>query len=144
MNKILKGLFAFSLLVSAVPVSAGLGDAEGGTTNRTFDAYCGKKGNNCKVMFANDKLTVNQKDSISKGQILKYTVNPNFYCESGMFGEKCDGEGSVLVIYQEEGREGSGIFIFVHKKTFMEFVNAITAFCGAGCRPIGPSIKLEQ
>jgi len=41
-KKVLTGLFAVSLLFSAVPAFAGLGDAEGGT-NRKFDAYCGEK-----------------------------------------------------------------------------------------------------
>ena len=53
-------------LISPNAALAGLGAAEEGT-KRTFDAYCGKKGNDCKVKFTGERLTVNGTDGIDKG-----------------------------------------------------------------------------
>jgi len=47
--------------VSPNAAFAGLGAAEEGT-KRTFDAYCGEKGNDCKVEFTGERLTVNSTD----------------------------------------------------------------------------------
>lgn len=55
-------LIASSLL--AVPVHSGLGEAASKSKSATYDAWCGEKGNDCKVSFANEKITVNDKDSV--------------------------------------------------------------------------------
>ena len=130
-------------MVSAVPAFAGLGDAEGGS-KREFDAYCGEIGKKCKVLFTEGKLIVNSKDSISKNQLVRYSTHPDFDCIVGAFSTSCRGSGSILLIYNEDGSEGSGTFIFVNRKAFEEFNRAVSAFCGGTCRPIGPSVKLEQ
>ena len=56
-------------LVSPNAALAALGAAEEGT-KRTFDAYCGKEENDCKVKFTGERLTMNSNDGIDKGQIL--------------------------------------------------------------------------
>jgi hypothetical protein len=139
-RQLLASLSALLLTLAPLPSVAGLGDAEGGT-KREFDAYCGKVGNNCKVLFTEDKLVVNGKDSISKSQMRSWSTSDEFiYFKSGY----TTGQGTTLIIYEENGKEGSGLIIFVNPKTYREFLFAVTAFCGAGCRPIGPSVKIEQ
>ena len=131
-------------LVSPNDALAGLGAAEGGT-KRTFDAYCGKKGNDCKVEFTGERLTVNSTDGIDKGQIVKYQFSQDFRCGNGLLTRNsCSGRGTALVIYNENGVEGSGTFIFTNRRTFEEFAGALSAFCGGSCRPIGPSVRLEN
>ena len=131
-------------LITPPPTKAGLGAAEQGT-KRTFDAYCGKKGNDCKVEFTNNRLTVNGIDGIDKGQIVKYEFSQNFLCGTGLLTRNsCSGRGTALVIYNEDGVEGSGTFIFTNRRTFQEFAGALSAFCGGSCRPIGPSVRLEN
>jgi len=126
------------------PTWAGLGAAEGGTTNRTFDAYCGKPGNKCKVKFSGNRLTVNGTDGIDKGSIIRYQTSNDFWCTASVLRRNCRGSGQALVVYREDGQEGSGTFIFVNHKTFDQFKAALSAFCGGSCRPIGPSINIEN
>ena len=129
--------------VAPNPAEAGLGKAEGGTS-RTFDAYCGKAGNKCKVKFSSSRMTVDETDGIDKGQIIKYEFSQNFLCGTGLLTRNsCTGRGTALVIYNEDGAEGSGTFIFTNRRAFSEFSAALSAFCGGGCRPIGPSIKID-
>ena len=130
--------------IGSSPVNAGLGEAEAGT-KRTFDAYCGSKGNDCKVKFTDDRLTVNNSDGIDKGQIVKYQFSQDFRCGTGLLTRNsCSGRGTALVIYNENGVEGSGTFIFTNRRTFDEFSGALSAFCGGSCRPIGPSVRIEN
>lgn len=140
-RQLLASLSALLLTLAPLPSVAGLGDAEGGT-KREFDAYCGKTGNKCKVLFQDDKMIVNGKDSIAKSQIRSWSTFEDFMYNQ--YGTVLKGEGTTLVIYEEDGKEGSGTIIFVNAKTYKEFIFAMKAFCGASCRPIGPSVKVEQ
>ena len=139
MKKVLTGLFAAAVAITSTPAFAGLGDAEGGT-KREFDAYCGEIGKNCKVVFVEDRLVVNSKDSITKNQLRRFSSSSDFSCDAF---RTCRGSGTFLVIYEENGVESSGTIIFVNKKTYDQFGFALSAFCGASCRPIGPSLKIE-
>ena len=51
-------------LIAATPATAGLGSAATKGSAKGYDAWCGEKGNNCKVKFADGKITVNNKDSV--------------------------------------------------------------------------------
>ena len=150
MNKMkLCNAFAAAAVIGASLISpnsayAGLGAAKKGT-NRTFDAYCGTKGNDCKVEFTSERLTVDSVDGIDKGQIVKYQFSQDFRCGNGLLTRNsCSGRGTALVIYNENGVEGSGTFIFTNRRTFEEFTGALSAFCGGSCRPIGPSVRLDN
>ena len=122
---------------------AGLGAAEGGT-NRSFDAYCGTPGNKCKVKFSSNRLTVNGNNGIDKGSIIRYQTSNDFWCTASVLQRNCRGSGQALVVYQEDGQEGSGTFVFVNHKAFDQFKAALSAFCGGSCRPIGPSVRIEE
>ena len=139
MNKFLSGLLTIGLSLSSLPALAGLGDAEGGT-KREFDAYCGEIGKKCKIVFTGDKLIVNASDNITKNQLRKFSSSSDFWCNA--YG--CKGSGTFLIIYEEAGKESSGTIIFVNHKTYEQFAFALDAFCGSDCRPVGPSMKIEQ
>ena len=64
-----------SLTIAGVPVNAGLGSAATKTESSTYDCYCGKKGNDCKVSFNNGKITVDGKHSVDFEDITYITVN---------------------------------------------------------------------
>ena len=141
----MKSIFLFTTAIAlsassigATSVMAGLGDAEVGT-KRDFAAYCGEKGKDCTVTFTDSRIIVNKNDSISKDQFKKYIKDSSWRC--GAFS--CIGSGTYLVIYEEDGVEGSGSFIFTNRKAYNQFGITIEAFCGAKCHPVGPSIKIE-
>ena len=146
--KLFKAIAAAAVIVASLVLHnaalAGLGAAEEGT-KRTFYAYCGKKGNDCKVEFTGERLTVNSTDGIDKGQIVKHQFSQDFRCGTGLLTRNsCSGRGTTLVIYNEIGVEGSGTFIFTNRRAFEEFAGALSAFCGGSCRPLGPSVRLEN
>ena len=67
----MKNFFSFvaatsisALLVATMPVSAGLGSAAIKGSTKGYDAWCGEKGNDCKVTFTDGKITVNNTDSV--------------------------------------------------------------------------------
>ena len=66
-------LLAPLILALSLPVQAGLGDTE--TKETEFDAWCGKKGNDCKVVFTDETLTVNGTDGINRSQIRGYSID---------------------------------------------------------------------
>ena len=51
-------------LIAATPAIAGLGSAATKGSSKGYDAWCGEKGNDCKVTFADGKITVNNTDSV--------------------------------------------------------------------------------
>ncbi len=66
-------LVASSLAV--IPVHAGLGEATSKSKSASYDAWCGEKGNDCKVSFNNGKITVNESDSVDFSDITYITRN---------------------------------------------------------------------
>lgn len=66
-------LIAGSLLT--VPVHSGLGEAASKSKSATYDAWCGEKGNDCKVSFTGGRITVNDKDSVAFEDITYITRN---------------------------------------------------------------------
>ena len=71
MQKFLIALAAAGLILGN-PVKAGLGEAET-RTQQSYDAYCGEVGNNCKVVFSSNRLTVNFVDGITREQFEGYS-----------------------------------------------------------------------
>jgi hypothetical protein len=57
---------SFSLIVSSwsILARADLGPAETEMRTSAFDAWCGKRSNNCKVSFEGDRLLVNGKTEL--------------------------------------------------------------------------------
>lgn len=146
MKRLLMLISLLSIATLSPTALAGLGSAESGT-KRDFDAYCGEKGNNCKITFTQTHLIIDGKDKIHKDMIRKVVTEECFRCldgrRSGCISHVCN-EGSALIIYKEGGVEGSGVIMFVNAKAWDQFKRALSGFCGADCRPQGPSIKIES
>ena len=69
----LRFILAFSFLYSVffIPALADLGPAETAMKKSSFNAWCGKRKNDCTVSFEGDRLLVNGTDGINKNQILR-------------------------------------------------------------------------
>ena len=119
---------------------AGLGDADNSAV-RTFQPWCGKRENNCTVSFAHGILIVNDKDSITRDQFRSFSCDSQYITP---FWGSNHWEYTCQVIYNEDGADKSGVFIFVNGDSAVQFKRALAAFCGSSCRPVGPSIKFEQ
>jgi hypothetical protein len=143
MKRLLALLALAPLLACPLGARADLGPAE--KIKGEFDAWCGKSGSECKVTFSGDTLAVNGSSTITKSELAKYEIDDKFYCTaaSGFSSSKCYGKGSVLIFYNQGGKEGVGAFIFADDNAFFDFQTAVTVFCGAKCRPLGPSVKVQ-
>ena len=114
-------LVASSLV--ARPVYAGLGEATSKSQSATYEAWCGEKGNDCKVSFANGRITVNDKHSVDFSDITYITRNE----EGGSYEWKW----VFGVEYLEEGMEAPEFaeFIFAHTKTADRFWRDLRRAC---------------
>ena len=117
------------LLGLSLPVQAGLGDAE--TKETVFDAWCGKKGNDCKVVFTDETLTVNGTDGINRSQILGFTWN---YLGPHQVNWTHQVRYTFVVTFKEDGVDKRGTFIFQNKGAADNFRQAITVLCSK-CKP---------
>ncbi len=86
----MKKLFIFTVTACAFaapfltnPSQAGLGSATSKTRASSYDAWCGEKGNKCKISFNDGKITVNNSDSIRFNQITYITRNSSYSAWSG-------------------------------------------------------------
>ena len=130
------------LFVAGQPVNAGLGEADAEVL-KEFDAWCGKRKNNCKVTFPSaNEMVVNGKDGITRDQLQSYQCNSSWR-QMGFSGID-HWEYSCLVKYTENSIDRSGKFIFVNTGAFSDFRDALSVFCGPKCRPLGPSINVES
>ena len=120
----MKNFFSFvaatsisALLVATMPVSAGLGSATTKGSTKGYDAWCGEKGNNCKVKFADGKITVNNEDSVDFKNITYITRTSDY--------NKWDYSWKVTfgIEYIEEGMENPEYaeIIFGHWPTSKRF-----------------------
>ena len=120
---ILVALTAGLLSSFSGPLHAGLGDAEG-PERREFDAWCGKKGNNCKVVFTDNSLTVNETDGISRSQMTEFSADQKYTAIGGSYWT-----WYFTVSYKEDGVVKSGTFLFVNKKAAGAFKRTLLWFC---------------
>jgi hypothetical protein len=124
--------------------SADLGPAEAEMKTTSFQAWCGKRKNNCTVSFEEDRLVVNNKDGISRSQILRIWSdkemrdfrdrNPMSYYQDVYY----------VTYKKSDGSDGTGRFIFLNHQVSAQFWNQLQVFLGPGRREVGPSIKVEN
>ena len=69
---------AIAALAFCSPAFAGLGPASS-SKPAAYDAWCGEKGNDCKVSFDGGKITVDGKHSVSFDQLTYITRNRGDY-----------------------------------------------------------------
>ena len=79
MKKILALATASLSVFGAIsPAHSGLGDAATDSSAKGYDAWCGKKGNNCNVKFVDGRIIVNDKDSVRFEDITYITKNGEY------------------------------------------------------------------
>ena len=66
---------SLSILGAISPAYSGLGSAASKSSESGYDAWCGERGNDCKVTFANGKITVDGKNSVEFDNITYITRN---------------------------------------------------------------------
>ena len=113
---------AMSLSISGLPVKAGLGEATTKSQSSTYDAWCGEKGNDCKVSFSKGKITVNNKHSVDFDDITYITQNDeSMWSYRYVYG----------VEYLEEGMEEPEFaeFIFAEPRTAKRFWRDLRRAC---------------
>ena len=75
----MKRLLLLLPLLLGSPAVADLGPAETDVTE-TFDAYCGKVGNKCKVTFEEGRMRVNNGNGITRDQLISHKhTGPELY-----------------------------------------------------------------
>ena len=102
-------------LVTISPANAGLGSAALSGSKKGYDAWCGKRGNDCKVVFEDGKITVDKVNSVDFTDITYITRT--FGVEKGCVWHSC---GNVIfgIEYHEKGmesREYAEILFFQHR-----------------------------
>ena len=105
-------------LITTAPATAGLGSAATKGSTKGYDAWCGEKGNNCKVKFADGVITVDRKNSV-RFEDLTY-ITRNFEQRDYVHG------GSIVIFeieYLEEGMDSPEYaeIIFQHFPTSNRF-----------------------
>ena len=113
-------------LLSATPAEAGLGQATSTTAASTYDAWCGKPKNNCKVDFKNQKITVNGTDSIDWKQITYITKNKK-RCDDGW--TNCGWVYTFGIEYKEDGQIQFAEILFQHDATAGRFWRDLRRAC---------------
>ena len=111
-------------LITATPASAGLGTATTQSNEKGYDAWCGEKGNNCNIVFANGKITVDKQYSVSFKDITYITRNSEgIYTWNNLirFG----------IEYQEEGMDEPEFaeILFRHFNTANRFWRDLKRAC---------------
>lgn len=104
MKAVVTAIAIGSIASIALPSFAGLGDAvrEGG---KEHAAWCGKKGNDCRVKFENREIVVNGKDYVRFEDIIHVTKNRQE--KAGMWWWFY--EYTFVIEYQEDGMESPEI-----------------------------------
>ena len=120
----LAAIAATSLLVAGLPVNAGLGAATKSSSEAGYEAWCGEKGNDCNIVFADGKITVNKKDYVSFEDITYITRNnEGIYTWNNLirFG----------IEYQEEGMDEPEFaeILFRHLNTANRFWRDLRRAC---------------
>ena len=140
--KLLKTIAATAAVITCCignpnPAVAGLGAASS-SASTSFDAWCGSKGNKCKVKFADELITVNGSDSISFDQVIGYTTARNWkYRIGGSYWLH-----TITIQYIEGDIKKSGKFLFSNSTAATDFATQASMAC-INCRPVGPSIRIE-
>jgi len=122
-QSLLAAIAATSLLAAGLPVNAGLGAATSNTQSSSYDAWCGEKGNDCKVSFNGGKITVNGTDSVDFEDITYITRS---YESFGMAHVYTYG-----IEYLEEGMSDPEFaeILFMHRVTGDKFWRDLKRAC---------------
>ena len=101
------------------------------STSNNFDAWCGKKGNDCKVMFLDKGISVNGSTPVDYARIKDYNYDENhgWGCDErhSKGGYICPGKKYTFEIYYDKssGEEGTARFIFINHNAALGFLGAL-------------------
>ena len=118
MKRLLLSLIAPFAFIT--PILAGLGEAES-LKVLEFDAWCEKKGNDCKVVFTSDFMSVNGVDGIKNSQMHSFSYVTDLGFLRGM--------QQFVVTFKEQGSLRNGTFIFRDINRSEQFKKALISFC---------------
>ena len=113
-------IFLIASFAFITPSRAGLGEAES-LQVLEFDAWSGKKGNYCKVVFTSDFMSVNGVDGIKNSQMHSFS----YVTDLGFF----NGMQQFVVTFKEQGFLRNGTFIFRDINRAEKFKQALISFC---------------
>ena len=134
--KRLLAISPLALMLLGTQVYADLGSAETEIAE-TFDAYCGKRGNDCRVTFEEARMRVDDGKGITRDQLISFKYTGPDLC---VFS--CPDLPWVLSYKNSEGEIKTARIIFRHGPTNIRFGQALEVFAGP-TRKLGPSIKVE-
>jgi hypothetical protein len=130
--------------LTGLPAFADLGPAETEMKTTSFQAWCGKRKNDCTVSFEGERLLVNGKDGISRSQVIRIWSDQemrNFWDRNPISFYQ---DVYYVTCKKNDGTEGTGRFIFLNHQVSTQFWNQLQVFLGTDRRDIGPSIKIEN
>jgi hypothetical protein len=128
MKKLFAFLIAFGVGISIQPARADLGSAEMPLDDKSYDAWCWKLKNNCKVTFhnGNQRLSVNGGTGILKEQVVDIThrSDPQAHWTGGV-----QFDYYYLIEYKDNKTGGirAGLIIFKDYKTAVDFEKRLFA-----------------
>ena len=151
-------LFVFISLVGSLfldrnYVKADFGEADvknSFSTTKNFDAWCGKKGNDCKVTFLDEGISVNGSKPVDYGRIKDYNYDENhgWGCEErhAKGGYICPGKKYTFEIYYDKnsGEEGTARFIFANHNAALGFLGALKKVQGEYFVRSDPRCKVKD
>ena len=132
----MKRLLLLLPLLQGSPAIADLGPAETEVIE-TFDAYCGKRGNDCRVTFESGQMRVNDGKGIGRDQLVSFKYTGPDLC---VFS--CPDLPWVVSYRNSSGEVKTAKFIFRHGPTNIRFGKALEVFAGP-TRKLGPNIEVE-
>ena len=142
----LSTVFLVALLGMPQKVLSDFGPADvGGKNNeaRTFEAWCGSRGNTCKVDFGRDSLIIDGANSVNYVSIRNFHYDANKgTCNA--YGFWCIGRAYTFdIIYtKSNGEEGVGKIIFAKEKVALSFMHNLKS--ATGNKPWAGDPRCEQ
>ena len=124
MKKILTlAIASLSVFGAISPAHSGLGSAASKSSESGYEAWCGKRGNDCKVTFADGKISVDGKHSVNFEDITYITRNREEF--------DFDYQYTFGIEYLEEGMTDPEFaeILFMHTGTANKFWRDLQRAC---------------
>ena len=140
------GIFGACAVLTVQSGKADFGAAEvGGKNNeaRTFEAWCARKENNCKVSFSSSGITIDEKNFVPYNRIKNFHYGANKgVCNA--YGFWCIGRAYTfdIVYVKEDGTEGVGKIIFAKEDVALSFMFNLKN--ATGNKPWGGDPRCER
>jgi len=135
--KLLRGLgigIAITLTALTTQAKADFGSADVGNKNnetKIFEAWCGERGNDCKIKFDTQSILINEKDEVPYRRIKTFFYNANNgVCNA--YGFWCIGRKySFDIVYiKNDGSESVGKIIFAKEDVALRFMTNLKLSTG--------------